>query len=296
MASDVDATEASGLLRITAEGVEFRHPLVRSAVYQSAAFSERALVHAALARTADPDRRAWHLAAALAGPDDTIADALAESARRASRRGGYGAAASAWQRASSLTADPRLRAGRLAAAAEAAWLAGHPASAGSLLRQTRGLPADAAALANIEYLQALIEIADATPADACLRLTAAADAITADHPALAQKLLLQAREAAVLCGRHGRRGTHLPQGRSHITATSRATGSPPSSSVASPTGSSATTRARSGGCGVRWRTPSNPAILGACFGPAWPHLYWAMMSTPAGSSARKPTGRAPTAP
>ena len=46
--------------RITATEVSFRHPLVRSAVNQSAPFSERAQVHRALARTSDPDRRAWH--------------------------------------------------------------------------------------------------------------------------------------------------------------------------------------------------------------------------------------------
>ena len=84
-ASDIDAAEAAGLLHITATEVSFRHPLVRSAVYQSAPFSERAHVHRALARTSDPDRRAWHQAAALAGPDDTVADALEESATRAER-------------------------------------------------------------------------------------------------------------------------------------------------------------------------------------------------------------------
>ena len=128
-AGDIDAAEAAGLLRITATEVSFRHPLVRSAVYQSAPFSERAQVHRALARTADPDRQAWHQAAALAGPDDTVADALEESAMRARARSGFGAAAAALQRSASLTTDPGTRARRLAAAAEAAWLAGRPAPA-----------------------------------------------------------------------------------------------------------------------------------------------------------------------
>jgi DNA-binding CsgD family transcriptional regulator len=197
-AGDIDAAEAAGLLRLTATEVSFRHPLVRSAVYQSAPFSERAQVHRALARTADPDRRAWHQAAALTGPDDTVAAALEESAGRARARSGFGAAAAALQRSASLTTDPGTRGRRLAAAAEAAWLAGRPAPAASLLRQARELAADPKVAADIEYTQALIEMADATPADAYARLTRAAATVAAADPGRAQKLLLQAREAAYL--------------------------------------------------------------------------------------------------
>jgi DNA-binding CsgD family transcriptional regulator len=197
-AGDIDAVEAAGLLHLTATEVSFRHPLVRSAVYQSAQFSERAQVNRALARTADPDRRSWHQAAALAGPDDTVAGALEESARRARARSGFGAAAAALQRAATLTTDPGARARRLAAAAEAAWLAGRPAPAASLLRQARELAADPNVVADIEYTQALIEMADATPADAYARLTRAAATVMATDPGRAQKLLLQTREAAYL--------------------------------------------------------------------------------------------------
>ena len=202
-AGDIDAAEAAGLLRITATEVSFRHPLVRSAVYQSAPFSERAQVHRALARTSDPDRRAWHQAAALAGPDDTVADALEESAARARAYSGFGAAAAALQRSAALTTDPGARARRLAAAAEAAWLAGRPASAASLLRQAREHGSDPKVAADIEYTQALIEMTDATPADAYARLTQAAETVAAADPGRAQKLLLQAREAAYLSAEPG---------------------------------------------------------------------------------------------
>ena len=197
-ASAIDAAEAAGLLRLTATEVSFRHPLVRSAVYQSAPFSERAQVHRALARTADPDRRAWHQAAAQAGPDDAVADALEASAKRARARSGFGAAAAALQRSASLTTDPGARARRFAAAAEAAWLAGRPAPAAALLRQAREVTADPNVAADIEYTQALIEMAGATPADAYARLTRAATTVAATDPGRAQKLLLQAREAAYL--------------------------------------------------------------------------------------------------
>jgi len=117
----VPALEAD-LIEADDQVLRFRHPLVRSAVYQSADVAARQAAHAALAEvlTDDPDRQAWHRAAAAAGPDPAIAADLAEAARRARAIGRVSIAAAAFERAAALTPDLGRRGALLLRAAEAA--------------------------------------------------------------------------------------------------------------------------------------------------------------------------------
>src|SRR5579864_8012457 len=114
--------EQLGLVKVDRAGLHFAHPLVRSAIYHSAPFAQRAAAHRELASALhdQPDRRAWHLAAAALHPDGDVASLLEATAAQAQRRGGAAAAALALERAAELSPDPKDQARKLAAAASAA--------------------------------------------------------------------------------------------------------------------------------------------------------------------------------
>jgi DNA-binding CsgD family transcriptional regulator/tetratricopeptide (TPR) repeat protein len=114
--------EQADLVSVDTTGVHFRHPLIRSAVYHRAPFASRAEVHRRLADLLhdQPDRRAWHLAAAALRPDEDIASLLAATTVPAQRRDGPAAQVLILERAARLSPDPAVRARRLLSAAETA--------------------------------------------------------------------------------------------------------------------------------------------------------------------------------
>jgi DNA-binding CsgD family transcriptional regulator len=118
--------EKAGLIRVDISGPHFTHPLVRSAVYHAAPFAERAAAHRKIADTlrGQPDRYAWHLAAAALEPDEHVATLLEETAGQAQQRGGAAAAARALERAAELSPSEPDQARRLLAAATLAQSAG----------------------------------------------------------------------------------------------------------------------------------------------------------------------------
>ncbi|WP_235854663.1 AAA family ATPase [Nonomuraea aridisoli] len=121
------AVEQTGLTRRAGRHTRFRHPLIRSAVYHAAPSGARMEAHRLLAGALrdEPDRHAWHLAAATARPDAAVSAALEESAGRARRRGGYAAAAKALARAAELHPERDESVRLLIAAAGTAVLTGH---------------------------------------------------------------------------------------------------------------------------------------------------------------------------
>jgi DNA-binding CsgD family transcriptional regulator len=117
---DIAPAEAAGLASINGRSLRFRHPLVRAAIYQAAAASDRQTAHRALAETlvADPDRSVWHRAAALTGPDETVAAELETTAERALARGALPAAVAALERAALVSVRSADRGRLLVRAAE----------------------------------------------------------------------------------------------------------------------------------------------------------------------------------
>jgi len=147
--------EREGLITVDRAGLRFSHPLVRSAIYHSAPFAQRAAAHHQLAQALhdQPDRRAWHLAAAALRPDEQVASLLEATATQAQYRGGAAAAALAMERAAELSPDQPDRARRLVAAASMAVPTGQA-----------------------DWVQDLASRALAVTADPLLRMTASHDA------------------------------------------------------------------------------------------------------------------------
>ncbi|SNX56005.1 transcriptional regulator [Streptomyces sp. TLI_55] len=183
--------EQAGLVRVEGGQVRLRHPLVRSAVQQAATFAERRAAHLTLAAAFahEPDRRAWHLAAAALGPDAEIADALAESARRFRDRGGHAAAATALERAADLTPDPGERARRLLAAAESAMYAGHPQWVGEIAGRVTTLTDDPQLLAEASLRAGWSLAVTLRHDDALAFLIPVAESMATPAPALALSAL-----------------------------------------------------------------------------------------------------------
>ena len=202
----VDAvdTATDGLL-VLGERVTFRHPLVRSAVYRSADAEERRAAHLALAeatdRDLDPDRRAWHLAAATGGPDEEVALELERSAGRARAHGGLAAAAAFLQRAVALTADPGRRADRALAAAEASLGAGTFDVALGLLAAAEVGPMDELQRARLDLLRAEAAYSESRGSDAPALLLRAAKTLEPLDPQLARETYLDAWSSALFAGR-----------------------------------------------------------------------------------------------
>src|SRR3954470_15559918 len=153
----LEPAERVGLLEVHGR-VRFRHPLVRSAIYRAASAEQRRRVHRALAEATnaetDPDRRAWHLAAATAGPDESVAGELERAAGRAQARGGLAAAAAFLERGAALTLEPHRRARRALAAAHAKLRSGAPEAALALLDTVEAGSDDPPARARADLLRA----------------------------------------------------------------------------------------------------------------------------------------------
>ena len=197
----LEPAESAGLIEIDGR-VRFRHPLVRSAIYRAAAPNERRRVHRALGEATDarvdPDRRAWHLAEAAAGPDEDVAAELERAAGRAQARGGLAAAAAFHERSALLTSDPDRRGQRLLAAASAKRDSGALDAALGLLVEVEAGPLDEFGRAHAELLRGRIALEQQRGDDAGRLLASAARRLEPLDPELARETYLEALGGAMV--------------------------------------------------------------------------------------------------
>ncbi|HLY33587.1 MAG TPA: AAA family ATPase [Jatrophihabitantaceae bacterium] len=186
----LDAAIDSGLVVRSAARWQFKHPLVRAAAYHCAPIGVQRAAHRALAEVLadrDPERAAWHLAAATDEPDEAVAAALVRTADVARRRGGYAAETRALERAARLTPDPMTSTHRLAEAASAALQAGKHDHAEQLLGEVLRVTDDPVVVADATHERA--QIAFWHDGRRLPELTAAADKVAEIDRTRAARLL-----------------------------------------------------------------------------------------------------------
>ena len=199
----IPAQEA-GLIELGAR-VRFRHPLMRSAIYRAATEKDRRTAHKVLAEAmvgdVDSDRLAWHRAEAAAGLEEGPAAQLEISASRAQTRGGWAAAAAFLTRSVELTPDPRQRARRALAAANARLQAGAIEAAHAMLTIAEVGPLGDVDGARAQLLGAQISFISTRGREAPALLLAAAKRFEPLDAVVARETYLDAFTAALFAGR-----------------------------------------------------------------------------------------------
>jgi DNA-binding CsgD family transcriptional regulator len=195
--------EAAGLVTMRDAGIEFRHPLARSAIYGQASPDRRREVHRALASAlpdADIDRRAWHLALAALGPDAAASSALEQAGQRARERSAYEVSSRAYERSARLAPDDSRKARLLYAAADAAWLGGLADRATSLLEEASRCATAPDLVVLVEHLRGHMATRRGPIAQAQEILMAAAEQAAPADPDRAAVMLAEAALAAFYAG------------------------------------------------------------------------------------------------
>jgi AAA ATPase domain len=191
----LDTAAAVGLLTRDEVRIQFRHPLVRSAILGSESARRRQQAHSALAAVlaGQPYRRAWHRAHAIIGPDDEVADELERNHDISVRRGSVSGAIAALERSAQLSSSPTTRVRRLLLAAQYAFGLGRADTVSRLLSEAMRNPLTELDQARVEVLREAFH--DGVPGDGSrvMKLCRLAGrAVHAGQPDVALDLLLAA--------------------------------------------------------------------------------------------------------
>lgn len=188
----LDEAQTRKLISVSDGSFEFRHPLLRSAVYHGAALVDRRAAHRTLAQVTQGERRAWHIAAAAVDEDEDVARSLEHAGDEARRHGAPGAAARALERAARLSPDVEQRARRLTAGARDAYDAGRPGEAMELLSEALNATGPGVRRAEIQHLRGRILVMQGHSHEAYQLLWNEAALVRRDDPDRAAGMLAEA--------------------------------------------------------------------------------------------------------
>jgi DNA-binding CsgD family transcriptional regulator len=181
-----------------AERLRWRHPLLRSAIYSAVTPDERRVAHRCLATFADPERRAWHLAAAAPGPDEAVAAALEDVARTARDRGAIAAAARGFERAADMTPSAAERARLLLDAARELVMSGDRERARAMVGHVLAAGCDPLLRADAQLILARAVIWDGDTRTALTLLVGEASLVEPHDPGRAVSMLIEAGGIATI--------------------------------------------------------------------------------------------------
>ncbi len=203
--ADLEAAEDARIItRGPGGSPSFAHPLLRAEALAMARPSQVRAAHAALAsaheEAGELEARAWQLAAGAAGPDAVAAEALAEAAGAARRRGATAVAADGYLMAARLSITPAERTARLLAAGDAAWVVGRVDEATGILCEALAGAETDAERGHVSALLGQVELWMRGPRIARDQFLDAASPLERDDPGMAARLVGHAAFTAVVSG------------------------------------------------------------------------------------------------
>ena len=206
-AADLEPAEEAGLITVAPGDVQFRHPLVCSAIYHSASPAVRRSAHqaivAAYRRRSGPgvaERQAFHLAAATWGPDEAVAGQLAAAAAGAAARHSHTTAAALFEKAARLSPPGTARVERIIGAAMAGQAAGTLGMVDSLLVLAIAETDDADLRTTAQHLQWRVQMWSGHPARARDQLLELAERTEQRHPEWSATMRAQAAMVSIALG------------------------------------------------------------------------------------------------
>ncbi len=205
--ADLEPAESAALIEIGVRAVVFAHPLICSAVYHSASPAMKRSAHQTLVAAYDgrvapgaAERRAFHLAAATSGPDETVAGLLAAAAKAAATRFSHITAAALYEKAAMLSPPGDARTRRIIEAALSGQAAGTLDAAGPLLDMAVAETDDENLRTAAMHLQCRIQMWSGRPAQARDQLLDLAERTEEKHRAWSAVMRSQAAIVSIALG------------------------------------------------------------------------------------------------